>query len=309
MSFFRKNRFVIAATVYWLLLAYILAALVFWFIELQMQSQRMSNYKLQELKLDDPGYQSKLQAINREQQIKTTQYIGEGGIFLLVILIGAIFLYRAVMRQIRLQQQQQNFMMAITHELKTPIATTRLNLETLLKHKLEEEKQKKIIQSALEETNRLNTITNNILVSAQLEGGRYPVANDELDLSLLVLTCIMDFRNRFPERRWKLDIEPERSVKGDPLLLQILVNNLIENAIKYSPRDSEIGASLRKNDHQVILKINDHGAGIPDKEKKNVFKKFYRVGNEETRTAQGTGLGLYLCKKIAADHKAGMSDF
>ncbi|MFI5155042.1 MAG: sensor histidine kinase, partial [Chitinophagales bacterium] len=304
MSFFKKNRFRIAAAVYWLLLAYILAALVFWFIELQTQSQRMTNYKVQELKMDDPSYQTRLNEINQDQHLKNTQYIGEGSIFLLVILVGAIFLYRAVMLQIRLQQQQQNFMMAVTHELKTPIAVTKLNLETLLKHRLEDEKKIKIIQSALQETNRLNTITNNILVSAQLEGGHYLIANDEIDLSYLLLTCLMDFRNRFPDRIWKLDIEPEIGVLGDGLLLQILVNNLIENAIKYSPRETVIEARLRKEKGRPALSIIDQGAGIPGPEKKKVFNKFYRLGNEETRTAQGTGLGLYLCKKIAADHRA-----
>ena len=128
MSFLKKNKLVIATLSYWLLLAYILAALIFWFIELQTQNQRMTTYKQQELKMDDPQYSGKLNEISAEKDRKTAQYLGEGSIFLLVILIGAIFLYRAVMRQIRLQQQEQNFMMAITHELKTPIAVTRLNL-------------------------------------------------------------------------------------------------------------------------------------------------------------------------------------
>ena len=167
----KRKRFVIATAAYWLLLLYILAALIFWFIELQQQSHQMSLLKQQELSLSDPGYQSKLNIILQDQERKNAQYIGEGSIFLLVIVIGAVYLYRAVIRQIRIQQQQQNFMMAITHELKTPIAVAKLNLETLLRHKLELEKQKKILQSALEETNRLNDITNNILVSAHLEGG------------------------------------------------------------------------------------------------------------------------------------------
>ena len=304
MSILKNKRVAIATVVYWFLLAYILSALVFWFIELQTQNQRMTSYKLQELKQDDPHYPDKVGEITLEQQRKTAQYIGEGSIFLLVILIGAIFLYRAVMRQFKLQLQQQNFMMAITHELKTPIAVTKLNLETLQKYKLEESRQQKIIQSALQEINRLNTMTNNILVSAQLEGGRYQLAKDELDFSALVNNAVMDFRRRFPEMIWKVDIESDIAIHGDTLLLQIMVNNLLENAIKYSPRQADISVTLKKEPGHVALQIKDEGHGIPASERKKIFQKFYRIGSEETRTTQGTGLGLYLCKKIATDHNA-----
>jgi signal transduction histidine kinase len=307
ISLLKRKRLVIATAAYWLLLAYILSALIFWFIELQKQSERMGILKQQELQIKDSGYQHKLEAILLEQQRKKAQYIGEGSIFLLVIVIGAIYLYRAVIHQIRIQQQQQNFMMAITHELKTPLAVAKLNLETLLRHKLEEERQKKILQSALEETNRLNDITNNILVSAQLEGGAYILAHDEIDLSSLILKSFNDFKSRFPERKFELNIQPDLGMWGDIPLLQILFNNLIENAIKYSPRDEPVIASFGKVSNHTIFSIYDLGAGIPENQKKKVFRKFYRLGNEATRTAQGTGLGLYLCKKIAEDHRATIS--
>jgi two-component system sensor histidine kinase CiaH len=298
----KKNR--LPTALYWFLLTYILAALILWFVELQRQSQAMTNYKLQELKHDDGAYVSKVGMIMEEKHRKTLQYVGEGTVFLFVIIIGAIFLYRAVMRQIKMQEQQQNFMMAITHELKTPIAVTKLNLETLQKYKLDEPKQQKIIQSALQETNRLNTMTNNILVSAQLESGRYQLAEDELDFSALVNNAVADFRRRFPETIWNINIEPEIALQGDTLLLQIMVNNLLENAIKYSPRQARIGILLKKEPGHISLQVKDEGNGIPVSERKKIFQKFYRLGSEETRTTQGTGLGLYLCKKIATDHNA-----
>jgi signal transduction histidine kinase len=93
-------------------------------------------------------------------------------------------------------------------------------------------------------------------------------------------------------------------VKGDPLLLQLMINNLLENAIKYSPKEKPITCLLNDLNDKIELSIIDEGPGIPDKEKTNVFKKFYRLGDEATRKTQGTGLGLYLCKKIAEDHKA-----
>jgi signal transduction histidine kinase len=203
-----------------------------------------------------------------------------------------------------LQQQQQNFMMAVTHELKTPIAVARLNLETMQKYSLDPEKQKKLIRTTLEETSRLNFLTNNILIASQLEGGGYQFLKEELDLSDLLKDCMQDFRNRFPEREFSERIEPDADIKGDPLLLQILINNLLENAVKYSPKESPITATLKKNDSVLQLEIADEGPGIPDEEKKKIFSKFYRIGSETTRKTKGTGLGLYLCSKIADDHNA-----
>ena len=195
-------------------------------------------------------------------------------------------------------------MMAVTHELKTPIAVAKLNLETMLKHQLDDTRKQKILQMTLQEIDRLNNLSSNILVSSQLEGGRYRVGKEELDFSDLVKSCVVDFINRYPERHWTTDIEPELDIKGDALLLQILVNNLLENAMKYSPREGMISCALKKDHQKVILSVSDEGGGIPDSEKKKIFEKFYRIGNEETRTAKGTGIGLYLCHKIADDHNA-----
>jgi two-component system, OmpR family, sensor histidine kinase CiaH len=195
-------------------------------------------------------------------------------------------------------------MMAVTHELKTPISITKLNLETLQKYNLDADKQNKIIRTTLDETARLNFLTNNILVSSQLENKRYNTDQEELNLSGLLGDCVNEFRRRFPERNFIGLIEEDADVKGDALLLQMLVNNLLENAIKYSPKDSAIKATLKKDGSAIELQIADNGPGITDVEKKKVFNKFYRIGNEATRKAQGTGLGLYLCRKIAKAHNA-----
>ena len=257
-----------------------------------------------ELKGDDPAYLDKIEAITKVDRGKSAQYLGEGSFFLLFIMVGAVFIYRAVRKQFKVSQQQQNFMMAITHELKTPIAITKLNLETLNKHKLDDEKQKKILQMTLQETERLNTLANNILISSQLEAGGYSLSKEELDISSLAEGCILDFKNRFPTYNWVIDIEDDLPVVGDTLLLQIMINNLIENAIKYSPKESTISFKLAGQPHSIILNVIDEGLGIPEKERKKIFDRFYRIGNESVRKTKGTGLGLYLCKKIAADHNA-----
>jgi two-component system, OmpR family, sensor histidine kinase CiaH len=304
MNWFKTKRLAIATTVYWVLLAYIVAGLAWWFIALQTQSRQMAEYKLEALKLDNPDYESRLNEIRFAQSKDTARNIGEGTTFLALILVGALFVYREVRRQIKGQLQQEYFLMAVTHELKTPIAITKLNLETLQKHRLDEQKQQQLIRIALQETGRLDTLANNILIASQLEGGGYVQSKEELDLSGLTLGAINDFTHRFPERKWELAVSPELTILGDRLLLQMLVNNLADNAIKYSPRDGSISISLRKEAGHIALSVKDEGPGVRDDEKKKIFEKFYRTGNEKTRNTQGTGLGLYLCRKIAHDHKA-----
>jgi two-component system sensor histidine kinase CiaH len=302
-NIYKKRRFNRPNLVYWFLLLYIIAALAWWFIALNIQNRQMTEYKLSLLTHDDVSYVPKAEKIYTDRDRKTAQYIGEGLFILIVILVGAIFLYTAIRRQNRIHRQQQNFMMAITHELKTPISIARLNLETLLKRDLTEVQKVKLLNSSLQEINRLNNLTGNILVSAQLEGGSYRFDKETLDMSKIVSDSSHDFITRFPGKPWHTEIAPEIQFTGDPLLMQILVNNLIENAVKYSAPDSPVSVSLKNKDNKGLLEVKDEGAGIPQKERKRIFQKFYRVGNEDTRTTQGTGLGLYLVSKIARDHK------
>src|ERR1017187_3489016 len=217
-----------AIVICWLLLIYVLAALIWWYIALNLQNNQMSAYRIELLSHDDPTYITKLEKINSDRHRLAIAYKSEGLAFILVILAGAVFLRSAVMRQIRIQRQQQNFMMAITHELKTPISIARLNMETLQKHALDESKKEKILKSSLQEINRLNTLTGNILVSAQLEGGSYFFNKEELNFSQVVTDSCLDFQNRFPARPWKNELESGLFLSGDPLLMQIMINNLIE---------------------------------------------------------------------------------
>ena len=306
------KRFRFITVVYWLLLLYIVAALVWWFVSLEKQNQHITDLRYSELNsqkatLDPQNFDRQLYKIDNDSKRNTEKYIAEGVTFLILILIGAFFVYRSVRKQFRVQQQQQNFMMAITHELKTPISVAMLNLETLQKYQLDAEKQKKLIRMTLQETSRLDTLINNILVSSQLEGGGYVFSKEELDFSSLFKDCIRDAKTRYPERNFIEDIEPEIEIAGDPLLLQLLISNLIENAVKYSPKEKPIICKLNRPGKDVLMNIIDEGIGIAAAEKTKIFEKFYRTGNESTRKTQGTGLGLYLCRKIAGDHNADIS--
>lgn len=289
---------------YWFLLAYIVAVMIWWFIALNRQNTQMANLKLQEVQKDAVDYEQRFNQIKNEEKRKSTAYIGEGAIFLLLILAGAVFVFRMVRRQLKQTQEQQNFMMAITHELKTPIAVAKLNLETLQKRKLDETQQQRIIHTTLQETNRLNALCNNLLLSSQMEAGGYQLTAEEMNFAELVNRSCNEFRNRFPERKIIFEASEEPPyIKGDMFLLQMVVNNLIDNAIKYSPKDSAIELLVEESGGKALLKVKDHGKGISDAEKQMVFTKFFRSGNEATKNAKGTGLGLYLTKKIMQQHK------
>lgn len=300
----KKNRLAIATAVYWFLLAYIVAGICWWFIALESKNRQITASALQLLNPADPDFATRRAAILAEEKRQTTADIGEGSTVLFVILLGSGFVYREVRHQLRFQQQQQNFMMAVTHELKTPIAVTKLNLETLGKYRLDEEKQQRILQATIQETNRLDALANNILVAAQLEGGGHTRTKEAVDMSGLAERSVRDFRNRFPDREWRAQIQADCPITGDPFLLQLLVNNLLDNALKYSPKEAAVTLGLEKRDQHVLLSVADQGPGIPDAEKKKIFGKFYRSGQESTRRTKGTGLGLYLCRRIAIDHDA-----
>jgi signal transduction histidine kinase len=304
VAWYKKNKLAIATWVYWFLLAYIVAALVWWFIELHQQNNEMFLFKKNLLNYQDPNYTAKLNFLEQEKRTNRAQYLGEGLTFLLLILTGAVFVYRAVRRQIKLKEQQQNFMMAVTHELKTPIAITKLNLETLLKRKLDPGQQDKLIGNAIQETGRLNDLCENILLSTRIESGRHLSSKEDVDLAELLQSSVMDLRSRFPKRDIILRQAPSAPYFGDALLLRLLFNNLIENALKYSPADCPVEVRLDTARGSYQLEVSDQGPGISDAEKNRIFEKFYRVGDENTRAAKGTGLGLYLSQKIAEDHHA-----
>lgn len=307
MKLSQKHKLALVTVTYWFLLAYIVAALLWWFIALNNQNKSMAAMRTAELNKDDIAYAEKLQQINSMQSRKTAQYLGEGISFLAVIMLGAVFIYRATRKQIKFAQQQQNFMMAVTHELKTPIAVAQLNLETIQKRPLDIEKQKQLIDNSLQEVNRLNSLCNNILWAAQLDAGSYTNKKEEINVSDVVTGCVEDCNKRLNNSQVQADIADGIYLDSDILLMQILINNLLDNAIKYSEKNTPISISLSQQNNTVYLQVKDEGTGVADTEKKAVFEKFYRSGSEAVRRTKGTGLGLYLCKKIVQHHHGNIS--
>ncbi|MEO6905593.1 MAG: ATP-binding protein [Ginsengibacter sp.] len=289
---------------YWFLLAYILAALIFWFIALNKQNHQLTNFKLQSLSTNDRDYSLNQKRIEFENERKTAQYIGEGVTFLLLILTGAGLVFRLINKQLVQSQQQKNFMMAITHELKTPIAVTLLNLETMQMRKLEFSQQQKLIRSTIQEANRLNTLCNNMLLLSQINSGGYTLTNEKFDLATLANDCAEYFIDRFPGREIEIDAAEEIMITGDKLLLQLAINNLLDNAIKYSGKDDIVLIKAFQENKKFRLQVIDQGNGVSDKEKGKIFDKYFRGAQMQTK---GTGLGLYLSKEIVKQHHGDIS--
>lgn len=299
-------------TVHLLLLAYIIAALVFWGFSLHKKSVDIYEQGIVILKTEVDStlypemYNSRVQQLNIKLDTDKKQYLGEGSTFMLVILIGAAVVYSSFRRSIRLSKQQNNFMLSVTHELKSPIAAVKLNLQTLERHKLDEEKKALLIDRCVKEANRLNDLCNNMLIASQMEGRQYVPAKEMLQLDELVQNSAKDYAARYPGRFVENIIE-SCQLNGDKLLLQMSLNNLLENAVKYTPTDKPVTVSLKLKGNNAIIQIADNGPGIPDAEKSKIFNKFYRIGNEETRKSKGTGLGLYLTSKIVKQHNGKIS--
>jgi two-component system sensor histidine kinase CiaH len=292
---------------YWVLLFYIIAALIWWFIALTQQNHQAANFKLQELTPGTTQYQQRAEKIIADEKRKNAQYIGEGITFFLVIVAGAGVVFYLVRRQLKQSQQQQNFMMALTHELKTPISVAKLNLETLQKRKLDEQQQQRLIQTTLQEANRLNSLCNNMLLSSQIDARGLTINNEEINVSDVAASCAADYTIRFPVKKIICTITPDLFTQGDRLLLQMAINNLIDNAVKYSPKEGVITIDIQPQNNHIVINVKDEGKGIEAAEKQKIFTKFYRIGNTATKAAKGTGLGLYLTKKIVLEHNGNIT--
>ena len=204
---------------YCFLLTYILAALVWWFIALNRQNTLMAKYERAQLNQTDKKNFVTLNKINSLEKRKKTQYLGEGITFFLLIITGAVFVFRVVRRELKISEQQQNFMIAITHELKTPISVAKLNLETMQKRKLDEQQQQRLLQTTLEEANRLDALCNNMLLSSQIEAGGYPFTYEESNISELVNKCLQNFIVRYPQQIIESAIAPDIFINGDRFYL------------------------------------------------------------------------------------------
>ena len=231
--------------------------------------------------------------------------IGEGLFFMVIFVVGAMRLKRAFVREHKIQQQQQNFLLAVTHEFKSPLASIKLYIQTILKRDLNKEQQNQFLSNSLKDIERLDDLVGNVLIATKLEGFRPNFPKEDINLTELVQQVADRLQiHSCTSQVIKSDLAPEVHIEGDRFALTNAVTNLIENAIKYSPPCAHVFVRLAKQNNNVLFSVADCGIGISDDEKKRIFNKFYRVGQEETRKTKGTGLGLYIVKTVLEKHRA-----
>lgn len=241
--------------------------------------------------------------LNEKLHKRWVMISGEGIVFMGVLLLGIFQIRKTFKREAELSQQQQNFLLSVTHELKSPIASTKLQLQTLQKHELNREKQKEILANAINDTDRLNNLVENMLLAAKIENSVYLLHKEKYNLSEYITEGMNQTIQSFQyKQKVELNIEPNIYMDIDRTNFPSIILNLFENAVKYSPEDSTIVISLKKQNQKIILSVADQGIGISDKEKETVFQRFYRSGNEETRKTKGTGLGLYIVDYLVKQH-------
>lgn len=288
--------------------AYIVFQFLWWEVLLVKQSNEIIKEKQNLVALSSSNYDSILKNISELESKKNKRVymiVGEGTVFLLILLFGVIKVRASVRKEIEVNEQQKNFILSVSHELKTPIAASKLQLQTLIKHELDRDKQITLLNNALDETERLNKLVENVLLANQLSNHNLLIQKEDFNLNELIQkTANRYFINELNNQSLILNIEKPVILNGDKDLIQSVIINLIENAIKYSFNNTHIVVSLNNENNVITLNISDNGIGILDVEKNKIFDKFYRSGNEETRKTKGTGIGLYIVKSICDMHHA-----
>ncbi len=226
-----------------------------------------------------------------------------GGIIMLaLVLVGFYIIFIYWRRQSRLYAEQKTFIAQITHELKSPLASIRLHLETIRLRKPTPEKMDRFLDTMLGDTERLNSLISNFLMAAKLEQRPLGAALTLVDFSSFVDKFIQQFRLHLPEgSSLTCKIEPGISVKIDSEGMEMVLRNLLENAFLYSPGSPEVQVELNRTGKNCTISVADNGRGIDPKEAKNIFRMFYRV-RETGENIRGTGLGLYIVKSIVKLH-------
>ena len=236
-----------------------------------------------------------------------------GVIFFGAIVAGLVLNTIFLVREIRRNEQHDSFINAVTHELKTPITSIRLYLQTLQRREVEEAQRREFYEFMLQDTDRLQYTVEQVLKAGEAAQKKSPAQRSPVEFNTLVRECMELARVRHHLQAADLDYRESSSlsvqngngaqVLGDPEELRTAVSNLLDNAVKYSPDGVHISVELDASDEErVVLRVRDRGVGIPEQELKRIFKRFYRVTQRSLSQVKGTGLGLFIVRSIARKH-------
>ncbi len=228
--------------------------------------------------------------------------IGEGGVFILILMAGFWKIQQSIAKEIQLSQRQNNFMLSVTHELKTPLTSIQLALQTLKKRNLKAEDQADLIAKALGANQRLSSLIDNIINASRLESNDFTPRLEIFPLKTFLQNKATELKTTHKQASIILNCAVE-IMHADAYMLETIFNNLLENAIKYSGDNPKLEILVKQNGKFTEISISDQGPGITAEEKQQVFKKFYRVGSEISRSQKGSGLGLFITSEFVQLHK------
>jgi signal transduction histidine kinase len=228
-----------------------------------------------------------------------------GTTFFVLIIVGTGWLCAWLVSEMRVNQRQRAFLDAVTHEMKTPLASMRLYVETLLRHDPERERREQFLARMGEDLERLDRTVDQVLAAARAEEPRRRSFGGGVALREVLEACIDEIRDRhrLPVDAIALDGAGDLIVRGDRAELGVVFRNLLDNAVKYSEEPVEVRVSVSDpRDGRVSVEISDRGIGIPVGELRKIFQRFYRVGRDVQRAAAGLGLGLFIVRNLVRRH-------
>ena len=301
--------------IFYILVVYVFASFLWWsYLLLKKNSDAFSDQiMLEKIKYDSSyqlqdtsrNYYSSQHFFEVKKQYERQKFMimSEGLVFLFLLTLGSIRLWQTFSKEISLARQQNNFLLSITHELKSPLSSMKLSLQTLLKRSTLEDKFKRLVENSVEDVDRLGNLVDNILYAARIENSSFTLNTEIENISKITIDILLKIQTVYKDTvTIKSDIQENILLEIEKAAFVSAVQNLVENAIKYTHGKTKVDVSLYQSDDQVVLEVKDNGIGIPENERDRVFKKFYRIGNEETRNTKGTGLGLFIVKRVVDLH-------
>jgi len=262
---------------------------------------------LPHLEIDRDGRSARVRAealavLDSELAGRNNQYLWEGGFFVAVLLGGLIVLTRTIRHDAELRRRQQNFLAAVSHEFKSPLASMRLAAETLVLRSKDPDSER-LGQRILEDGERLLRMVDNLLDTTRLEEGQHTLAPEPTQLRAALETGIEAIRERANQHGIAIELQadPALSLSIDRTALETILRNLLDNALKacIAGAGRRIEVALVENDRGIALVVSDDGLGFPPEDAAMMFEKFYRLGDELRRSTPGTGLGLFIVKRLA----------
>src|SRR5215469_14751271 len=232
-----------------------------------------------------------------------------GIVFFALLIAGMVVNTIFLVREVRRSEHHDSFINAVTHELKTPVASIRLHLETLQRRELPEARKQEFYRLMLRDTDRLTETVEQVLRAGRAGDKKAGREKSDVDFSQLVRECVDATRNRYhlqPEAMQYQELAANGNgihVRGSQEDLRIAVSNILDNAVKYSGDHVDVNVRLEASEvKRVMLRVQDQGVGIPPEDLKRVFRRFYRISHRSLTQVKGTGLGLFIVKSIAKKH-------